>query len=64
MINTYPLWPSIVILCLWSGGLLLNLKTHGEPKKGNNSAWSSIVALVLTAFLLYKGGFFHQLIAE
>jgi hypothetical protein len=35
----------------------LSLRDHGTPKRGNNSLWMYLTAVVLQNSILYWGGF-------
>jgi hypothetical protein len=32
---------------------------HGEPKKGKENGWTSLVSAIILYFILYEGGFFN-----
>ena len=51
--------PQIILLALWGISLGVAIAQHGQPKKGTESAWNSIIGLAIVAPILYWGGFFH-----
>jgi hypothetical protein len=50
--------PQIIYIIITALGTGISLAQHGKPKKGNESAWATIIAQALSFALLYWGGFF------
>jgi len=50
--------PQVFILALYLISLGISIERHGKPKKGNESAWTSLIATIIMLALLYWGGFF------
>jgi hypothetical protein len=55
------IWPAITLLMLWAVSLGINVAQHGEPKKGNENAWITVMAMLVTGSILWWGGFFVPL---
>lgn len=51
--------PQITLLCLWAIGLGSALQKHGQPKKGEEDVITSIIGTLITAAILYWGGFWE-----
>lgn len=49
--------PQIVLIALWAIGFGLTCAKHGQPKTGNENAWTSVVAIAIVAGILWWGGF-------
>jgi len=52
------LWPQWLMLTWFSLNLLLGAAYHDKPKKGNYSFIPTVVAVGISAWVLYSGGFF------
>lgn len=52
-------WPQITVLVLMSVGMLCEIALHGKERKGEYNGVSAVFRTTITAFLLYKGGFFQ-----
>ena len=52
----------LIYLALSLIGLGITIAQHGTPKKENHNAWVSLIAFLVSIFLLIKGGFFDNLI--
>jgi len=50
--------PQILIIVLYSIGLLLVANNHGKEKTGKYSIWSRLTSTAITFALLIWGGFF------
>lgn len=50
--------PQIILIVLYAMSLGTELSKHGEPRTGNHSFWSALVACVIVGLLLVWGGFF------
>jgi hypothetical protein len=48
----------IIYVAMLFMGLGVSLKEHGEPKRGTNNAWYSIIGVIIQLVLLSFGGFF------
>lgn len=48
----------IIYLAWMALGLGVVLASHGKPRTGNYSFWTSLVSTALQIMLLYFGGFF------
>jgi LPXTG-motif cell wall-anchored protein len=53
--------PQLILIVLWSLNLGLMINDHGKPKTGNQNAWVTVVAIIVTGTILYFGGFFNPL---
>lgn len=51
-------WPQVIYLALLLYGVLDATAHHGEPKRGNNNGWITMVSACISAGLMYWGGFF------
>ena len=51
-------WPQITYLAIIFVGFGLTLAKHGEPRTGNYSVYTYLVANALVIGLTYAGGFF------
>lgn len=51
-------WPQMIWISIVLISVGMEIAKHGEPKEGDHDAWSTIIAAVLLAALLYWGGFF------
>ena len=51
-------WPQIVWIALTAANVGIISSKHGEPKTGKYNFWIALADAGLSAFLLYKGGFF------
>lgn len=51
-------WPQITILILYGLQLLIGAAEHGKPKTGENNLFVSIIAVALSFWILWSGGFF------
>ena len=49
--------PQIIMICLWTLALGIDLETHGKPKTGNDNAMTTILGIIINATILYYGGF-------
>lgn len=49
----------IILLCLYGVSLLLSAYSHGKPKEGTHSFWSSLIGTAIVIGLLWWGGFFE-----
>ena len=56
------LWPSIVTICTWALGLTLAICQHGKKKEGTHDARYVPFAYALSAWVLYMGGYFDELL--
>ena len=55
---------AIIYLVLNIFGLGLVLAKHGEPRKENYSFGRTLLCLCFEIWLLYKGGFFDELLSR
>jgi len=52
--------PEIILIVLWSIGLLMTAHLHGQPKKGKHNIFVSLVFTATTiALLMWAGLFIH-----
>ncbi len=51
-------FPQILWLVIQALGLGLALKEHGSYKTGKNNFWISLSSVIVTALILWWGGFF------
>lgn len=51
--------PEIILIVLWSLGLLFSASKHGKPKEGDHNIFVSIIALAITISLLMWAGLFN-----
>ncbi|ECE2928253.1 lytic transglycosylase domain-containing protein [Salmonella enterica] len=53
-------WPQITLIILLAFGLGVTAIKHGEPRNDEYSFWWQLAANLITAWLLWCGGFFSQ----
>ncbi|ELS9321434.1 transglycosylase SLT domain-containing protein [Salmonella enterica] len=53
-------WPQITLIILLAFGLGVTAIKHGEPRNDDYSFWWQLAANLVTAWLLWCGGFFSQ----
>lgn len=58
---TTPIWPAIVIICLYAVNFSINAIRHGETVEARYSIGWSLFRIALIAYILYCGGFFDTL---
>jgi hypothetical protein len=51
--------PEIILIVIWSIGLLGTAYKHGQPKRGEHNIFVSIVALAIHIALLMWAGLFN-----
>jgi len=51
--------PQIVYICIMALSLGMTASRHGEPKKGNESFFISLIAVAIQTAILLWGGFFN-----
>ncbi len=51
--------PQLILIALWTISLIRSVIQHGKPKKGNESVWTTVIALAIVLPLLYWGGWFR-----
>jgi len=49
------------MIVLYAVNLLLSANKHGQKKDGEYSFWWSLAGVIISAVLLYYGGFFESL---
>jgi len=49
--------PAILMLALFLVALVFSVERHGKEKSGTESAWITLIALVIQALILWWGGF-------
>lgn len=54
-------WPQIAWACFVGFGLVCAIAKDGEPRTGKHSLALSMLALCISATLLYFGGFFTEI---
>jgi len=50
--------PIIILIILWSIGLLLQARLHGRERSGKHSFWTTLIATIINVSLLYWAGLF------
>jgi hypothetical protein len=50
--------PEIILIVLWSLGLLFAAYSHGKPKQGEHNIFVNIIALAIIISLLMWAGLF------
>lgn len=50
-------WPQITVLVFMCIGIGLDIQRHGELREGKYNVFSTIVSNIVTAAILYFGGF-------
>ena len=51
--------PQVIIICLLALNIGIELVKHGEPKSGDHNVIAVIAGTVVSAGILYWGGFFN-----
>ena len=52
--------PEIILITLWSIGLLMTAYMHGKPKETNHNIFASLTATAINiALLMWAGLFIH-----
>jgi LPXTG-motif cell wall-anchored protein len=62
--ETTVVWPQITILIIWVLSIGISMGQHGKPRTGNNSLWLTLFGMMISAFILYSGGFFAPLLEK
>lgn len=52
-------WPQVAMLFIFATDFALAIAQHGKPCTGTHNLGASIFAIVLTASILYFGGFWQ-----
>ena len=54
--------PQIIYFCLLGVSLLISGYRHGKPKTGKHNLFVDLISTLISAILLYFGGFFHSIL--
>lgn len=52
-------WPQWTVVALWAMRILIDVSYDGEPRKGKHNGSLALFATVLSAVILWNGGFFR-----
>ena len=50
--------PQIIMIIIFTSGVVLNLVNHGKRKEGKYDFWSALIATIIEIVILRWGGFF------
>jgi hypothetical protein len=53
-------WPQWIMIALWAWGFVTEAARDGEPRTGTYSVGTTISSIIISAMLLYLGGFFGR----
>lgn len=53
--------PQLILIVLWSLGLGIAIAEHGHAKTKSHNAWTTVIGTIITALILYYGGFWQPL---
>jgi len=50
--------PQVIWIMLMTASMVIGMHQHGQPKKGTEDAWITLMAIIVNFGLLFWGGFF------